>query len=270
MSQKTRELKKKSKLIYEQSKRVAKEKADRFYYRTSRMSEAQVAELANDACVYLGVAVSSAPRVAYISTDANAKLEVIGEAFDGPLPEGETVSVLRPGKIGLVTMDTLEITNLGLLLVSTTIVEKDGVKTSSKTPFVQNDGSIVRLDKYWRTVDESLHGYTPEVKSLYCSAVTTAAILHSKRTKWSSVMSVQGQGVGLITDATCLREMFRLRDKPEGKTRRDALVHIVKGHWRKYSKATECRRYVESYLRGKTEFDWFGLDVKVHTNGIDL
>lgn len=270
MSQRTRELKKKSKRIYQQSKPVERQSADRFYYRTSRMSESQVAQLAHDACVYIGVAVDSDPKVAFISTDANAKLDVLAEAFDGPLPECETVSVLRPGKIGLVTMDTLEVTNLGMLLVSTTIVDNKGATTSSKTPFIQHAGSIIRLDKFWRQVDESVHGYTPEVRSMYCSAATAGSILHSKRKKWSAVMSTHGQGVGLITDPTCLREMFRLRDKPDGKTRRDAIVHIVKGHWRKYSNATECRRYVESYLRGKTEFDWFGMNVNVHTNGIDL
>lgn len=65
--------------------------------------------------------------------------------------------------------------------------------------------------------------------------------------------------VKLMTDATGIHSWFKLRDKPEGKSRRDALIHWVKEHWRKFRDDPAMETKVREHLRGRLDFDWFGM-----------
>lgn len=57
----------------------------------------------------------------------------------------------------------------------------------------------------------------------------------------------------LLTDATGVKELWKLRDIPPGKRRRTALLHWVSDHWRKSRKDPEIEHYVRQHLRGTTE-----------------
>lgn len=68
-----------------------------------------------------------------------------------------------------------------------------------------------------------------------------------------------GLRLKLRTDEEGSKEVFRLRDLPEGRARRTALKHWVSGHYRTRPKQTK----VKSFLRGAEEFVWNNLYYKI-------
>jgi hypothetical protein len=57
----------------------------------------------------------------------------------------------------------------------------------------------------------------------------------------------------LLTDPTGVKEFWKLRDIPEGRKRRDALLHWVDDHWRRNRKDPEIETYVRKHMRGAEE-----------------
>lgn len=57
-------------------------------------------------------------------------------------------------------------------------------------------------------------------------------------------------GLALITDATGIKDLLRFRNVPEGKKRRDALLHWVAEHWRQSRVDPDVEHYVRKHLRG--------------------
>jgi hypothetical protein len=68
-----------------------------------------------------------------------------------------------------------------------------------------------------------------------------------------------GVPVALTTDPVGVRAWFKMRDVPEGMTRRAALLHWVREHWRQNRHDPETELHVREHLRGRTTFDWFGM-----------
>jgi len=64
------------------------------------------------------------------------------------------------------------------------------------------------------------------------------------------------------TDYAGVKEVFRLRDMPNGSSRRKALLHWVSDHYRK--KRDDSNTKVDSYLRGKTKFIWNGMMCNIY------
>lgn len=54
----------------------------------------------------------------------------------------------------------------------------------------------------------------------------------------------------LLTDPTGVKEFWKLRDIPEGKKRRAALLHWVDEHWRQTRNDPDVEAYVRKHLRG--------------------
>lgn len=77
-------------------------------------------------------------------------------------------------------------------------------------------------------------------------------------------------GVTISTDATGVKELFRLRDKPIGRKRRLPLLHWVKGHYRRSRKDPEVEVWVRKHVRGRMEFSWFGLQGVITPSQDDL
>lgn len=65
--------------------------------------------------------------------------------------------------------------------------------------------------------------------------------------------------VSFTTDPLGAREVFRLRDIPEGKARRASLLHWVSAHWRKKRSDPQEEFKVREHLRGAKEFAWNGM-----------
>jgi hypothetical protein len=57
----------------------------------------------------------------------------------------------------------------------------------------------------------------------------------------------------LLTDATGVKEFWKLRDVPHGSKRRSALLHWVNDHWRKTRNDPDVEAYVRKHLRGSEE-----------------
>jgi len=55
----------------------------------------------------------------------------------------------------------------------------------------------------------------------------------------------------LLTDPTGVKEFWKLRDIPEGKRRRSALMHWVEMHWRQSRNDPDVEVFVRKHLRGQ-------------------
>ena len=86
------------------------------------------------------------------------------------------------------------------------------------------------------------------------------------RYEWQIGIGRQDGGSVLIPiDRAGCSEAFRLRDIPEGKSRRTALRHFVESHLRRRPGSEEWAGDVEvrRHLRGETKFLWNGLRVEL-------
>ncbi len=69
--------------------------------------------------------------------------------------------------------------------------------------------------------------------------------------------------VSVATDATGVKDAWKLRDVPEGRRRRDALLHWVERHWRKDRHDPEMEVMVRKHLRGSREFNCSGMKMTI-------
>lgn len=69
------------------------------------------------------------------------------------------------------------------------------------------------------------------------------------RTRFDSVCP----SLTLLTDPTGVKEFWKLRDIPEGKKRRSALLHWVGEHWRQMRNDPDVETFVRSHMRGQEE-----------------
>lgn len=96
------------------------------------------------------------------------------------------------------------------------------------------------------------------------------SIMLTRRYHWSVCLSYGGPSIRFLTDPTGVREIFKLRDLPEGKLRRAALRHWVAKHHRR-SRADEAALIdIRRHLRGATKFTWNGLTCVIEPSGLDL
>jgi hypothetical protein len=73
----------------------------------------------------------------------------------------------------------------------------------------------------------------------------------------------------LLTDPTGVKEFWKLRDIPEGKQRRAALLHWVESHWRQNRKDPDVEGYVRKHLRGQQELTQGQFSAKITPSEID-
>lgn len=95
------------------------------------------------------------------------------------------------------------------------------------------------------------------------------AIAFARRYDWRVCLGYEDSvAISFVTDPIGAREVFRLRDVPEGRPRRAALRHWVEQHWRK--KRDGDKTWVRSHLRGAMSFTWNGLRCRVVPSEYDL
>lgn len=91
-----------------------------------------------------------------------------------------------------------------------------------------------------------------------------------RRVCWSVQTSLPGSpSVSLVTDPIGVQALLRMRDVPEGMTRRQALRHWVREHWRQNRKDESIEHRVREHLRGADECDWFGLRCRIVPSELD-
>lgn len=86
--------------------------------------------------------------------------------------------------------------------------------------------------------------------------IMLAGLAVGMKGNWSAKVKVSDNipSLTVLTDPTGVKELWKLRDIPDGKKRRDALLHWVSQHWRQNRKDPEVESYVRKHLRGATEF----------------
>ena len=89
---------------------------------------------------------------------------------------------------------------------------------------------------------------------------------------WSVLLGETGvPRARFATDAAGVRSVFRLRDIQPGASRRAALRHWVREHWRKLRRTSAAdRAWINAHLRGRADFTWNGLSCVIEPSRDDL
>lgn len=77
-------------------------------------------------------------------------------------------------------------------------------------------------------------------------------------------------GILLPVDAIGAGEVFKLRDVPDGRSRRLALRRWIEEHWRQRRRDPQTEVKVREHLRGQSEFTWAGLVCTIAPARFDL
>lgn len=87
-------------------------------------------------------------------------------------------------------------------------------------------------------------------------------------TYWIAKVKIDADvpGLSLITDPTGIKELWRFRDIPSGRSRRSSLLNWVSDHWRQDRKDRDVEIYVRKHLRGNTEVTFRGMSVVIEAS----
>lgn len=97
------------------------------------------------------------------------------------------------------------------------------------------------------------------------------AIALRQRYEWAVALGIENSPtVRFATDPTGMKEIFRIRDIPEGRDRRDALMTWVTDHWRQDRFDPDMETYVRRHLRGAVAFTWRGMQCELIPAQFDI
>lgn len=104
------------------------------------------------------------------------------------------------------------------------------------------------------------------INKIIDNAVKIVTLFQAKQNiTWSVSIGVEGMpSFRIQTNPTGIRALFKERDKPENKNRRDALRNWVSQHWRANKINKDDEIFVRKHLRGATKFVWNGYECTVH------
>jgi hypothetical protein len=98
-----------------------------------------------------------------------------------------------------------------------------------------------------------------------------ASIGLRQRYEWAVALGLEhSPTIRFATDATGIKEVFRVRDLPEGRDRRAALMTWISDHWRQDRKDADVEVYVRKHLRGSVSFNWRGLVAEILPSQFDI
>jgi hypothetical protein len=101
-------------------------------------------------------------------------------------------------------------------------------------------------------------------------AIATATAL-KQRYEWAVALGLeQSPSIRFATDPTGIKDVFRIRDLPDGKDRREALLNWVTQHWRQHRDDPDIEIYVRRHLRGATSFNWRGMNCELLPSQYDV
>lgn len=98
------------------------------------------------------------------------------------------------------------------------------------------------------------------------------AVFQSLPNFWQIKTRLEGTSstITLLTDPTGVKEFWKLRDIPEGKRRREALLHWVSDHWRQTRNDPDVEGYVRTHLRGSTSLQFKDIAAEIIPSNLDL
>lgn len=92
-----------------------------------------------------------------------------------------------------------------------------------------------------------------------------------QRYEWAFSLGLENApSIRFATDPTGIKEVFKIRDLPEGRDRRDALLTWVSDHWRQSRYDPDVELYVRKHLRGATSFTWRGMTGEIIPSQFDV
>lgn len=110
---------------------------------------------------------------------------------------------------------------------------------------------------------------TPELERVHPAVAIGMALRH--RYEWAVVLGLEGSpSVRFVTDPTGIKDMFRIRDIPEGRDRRAALLAWITDHWRQNRDDPDLEVYVRKHLRGATSFTFKGMKASIIPSQFDV
>jgi hypothetical protein len=113
------------------------------------------------------------------------------------------------------------------------------------------------------------HGSLPKDECERPAMATSLAL--RQRYQWAVSLGLENSpSVRFATDPTGIKDAFRIRDLPEGRDRRDALLTWVSDHWRRDRSDPDVELYVRKHLRGATSFSWRGMNCELLPSQFDL
>jgi len=192
--------------------------------------------------------------------------EVKGDGSGYKLMRGESRSSPKMGLVRCREVDLSEVR--GRFRVMGRVVEYSwammylGCEYMSGKSWAQRVGGKWRvwLNREWVLEDE----WDINIKMSISMAFT-------RRYFWRVLIGYEGSpGISFSTDPSGVREVFRLRDIPEGRGRREALRHWVRDHWRRVRKDTGDTAHVRRHLRGAERFVWNGMRCEIYPSDFDV
>lgn len=107
----------------------------------------------------------------------------------------------------------------------------------------------------------------------YTNECVRYAVGHQKKQQgeWAVLISKnKGMSIRFGTDTTGIKNVFKYRDVPTNKKRRETLLHWVGDHYRKSRNNPEDLIYIQEYMRGATKFEWAGFTCEIVPSKVDL
>ena len=136
--------------------------------------------------------------------------------------------------------------------------------------FSVNRFPMGRLNGAWERLE---HDAQTKINDYLAIATSAAVALQYRRERSLSVEleNINGFGsINITTDHIGIRELFKLREREEGRIRRSPIINWVQHHWRKNRVDEESEIYVRKHLRGRETFEWADLKCTVHPSIPDI
>lgn len=124
--------------------------------------------------------------------------------------------------------------------------------------------------KNWKycSITGSEADFQEKINTLF--AITICRQLY-RRYQWRTIIDCGfGGSLTFVTDPVGIREIFKMRDIPEGKLRRESLRNWITQHWRMKHDDPSALIEVRKHLRGQTSFHWNGMRVRIKPSEYDI
>lgn len=198
----------------------------------------------------------------------------VGVALDRPNGEGIVLNMFR-------TVSPKDVrgaaTRFGPFMLRHDISQEVGGKLLQATGIsVWSGGEWTDANgrKRWDTPDERksiVSGGSEYTSSDRNQPRMATAFALRQRYEWAVSLGLDNAPTyRFATDPTGIKEVFKLRDAPPGRDRRDALMTWVVDHWRQHRKDPDVEVYVRSHLRGAAKFQFGELTGEVIPSAFDL
>jgi hypothetical protein len=200
-------------------------------------------------------------------------------------PEECIPDVIWPIDVGLIVEKGGRLGDLFLANVKTINMKEARPYASRFSKFMirldyatESDGRLIFGSDLFAWINNSWIDATKQFKRLRESnnsqghvVSASIAVALSQRYEWAISLSFKDTpSIRFATDPTGIKDMFRVRDLPEGKDRREALMTWITNHWRQKRHDPDMEIYVRKHLRGATQFNWKNMNIELTPSQFDI